>query len=171
MGIDATYANLNSLETNGIDFNVKYAYDFDFAMLAANWENSYLKKYEVTQPNGETLDYAGSFVSDQIGNYSKWRSTMSLDLFNEKVGGSWSARYIKGVTYTDSDIDFKVPSMVYHDLNARYQVTNELRLTAGINNVFDKTPPLILNALSANTDTVTYDVLGRTYYLRANYKF
>lgn len=171
MGIDATYANLNSLETNGVDFNVKYAYDFDFAMLAANWENSYLKKYEVTQPNGETLDYAGSFVSDQIGNYSKWRSTMSLDLFNEKVGGSWSARYIKGVTYTDSDIDFKVPSMVYHDLNARYQVTNELRLTAGINNVFDKTPPLILNALSANTDTVTYDVLGRTYYLRANYKF
>ncbi|MGL4984268.1 MAG: TonB-dependent receptor domain-containing protein, partial [Plesiomonas sp.] len=170
LGIDATYDNLSSLETNGIDFNVKYAYDLDFAMLAANWENSYLKKYEVTQPNGETLDYAGTFVSDQIGNYSKWRSTMSLDLFNEKMGGSWSARYIKGVTYTADDVDFNVPSMVYHDLNARYQATSALRLTAGVNNVFDKTPPLILNALSANTDTVTYDVLGRAYYLKANYK-
>lgn len=75
------------------------AYDFDFAMLAANWENSYLKKYEVTQPNGETLDYAGSFVATTKLKLFKWRSTMSLDLFNEKVGGSWSARYIKGVTY------------------------------------------------------------------------
>jgi outer membrane receptor protein involved in Fe transport len=58
-----------------------------------------------------------------------------------------------------------VPSYYYFDLGFGYRFNDQLMLRAGINNLFDKQPPLLADAvLGPNTDTRLYDVFGRTYY-------
>jgi outer membrane receptor protein involved in Fe transport len=41
----------------------------------------------------------------------------------------------------------------------------------GVENATDKQPPLYTSSIQMNTDPSTYDVLGRRYYLRANFNF
>jgi len=41
----------------------------------------------------------------------------------------------------------------------------------GVDNVFDKEPPIFPSWQQGNTDPSQYDVLGRRYYLRLQYQF
>ena len=42
----------------------------------------------------------------------------------------------------------------------------------GVNNLFDKKPPVVgSNAEQTNTYPGTYDVLGRDYFISANFRF
>jgi iron complex outermembrane receptor protein len=61
--------------------------------------------------------------------------------------------------------------MFYHDLSAGYAFDNGFTLSGGVNNLFDETPPLILDTISGNTDATTYDVIGRYFYANVNMKF
>ncbi|HEY5775199.1 MAG TPA: hypothetical protein VIS57_03860, partial [Xanthomonadales bacterium] len=56
----------------------------------------------------------------------------------------------------------------YFDVNAVFRFMQTRDVTIGVNNVFDKEPPLMGNSLSWNANTVLgfYDTLGR--YLYAN---
>lgn len=60
----------------------------------------------------------------------------------------------------------KVPRVWYVDLNARYNIGSSVELFAGIDNLFDRQPPVIGTGIvaDANVDPVTYDVLGRRYF-------
>lgn len=49
--------------------------------------------------------------------------------------------------------------------------TAETTLTIGVNNVFDRAPPVIYNGAAANFDTATYDVTGRFMYARLTQAF
>ena len=49
--------------------------------------------------------------------------------------------------------------------------TAETTLTVGVNNVFDRAPPVIYNGAAANFDTATYDVTGRFMYARLTQAF
>ncbi len=44
------------------------------------------------------------------------------------------------------------------------------RLTIGVNNLFDRDPPLCGTCDGANFDTTSYDVPGQFGYLRLSYK-
>ena len=44
-------------------------------------------------------------------------------------------------------------------------------LFAGIDNLFDKKAPFIQSWTDGNTDTMTYDLLGRRGYVRLTYQF
>ncbi|HBX36002.1 MAG TPA: hypothetical protein DEG76_01280, partial [Pseudohongiella sp.] len=50
-----------------------------------------------------------------------------------------------------------------------------LSLTAGVNNLFDKAPPIYTSdsraGIQSNTDPSVYDVLGRRYFVTATYRF
>ncbi|EGR3300328.1 TonB-dependent receptor [Vibrio parahaemolyticus] len=174
--IDARLTNLGKLETNGIDFNIRYLNDFDFATLLVNWENTYTFKYDVTQSDGSIEEYNGKFISSQIGNYSSYRSNLTLGLAKDSWKANWNARLIDGVEYElpgeNGEIyNFNVPTVVYHDISAAYMFDNDITLSGGINNLFDKEPPLILDTIAGNTDTTTYDVAGRYFYVNLNVKY
>ncbi|MGR5259269.1 TonB-dependent receptor [Vibrio astriarenae] len=179
VGIDARTTNLGKLETSGIDFNLRYLHDFDDLRFTANWDNTYTFNYEVTQADGSVDDYAGKFISDQIGLYSQYRSTLNLGLSQDKWRTNWNTRMIYGVDYelpgaedaAKSTYTFSVPTVFYHDISAGYAFDNGITLSGGINNLFDEEPPLILNTISGNTDTMTYDVVGRYFYANLNMKF
>ena len=89
--------------------------------------------------------------------------------------GPWSAmfaqRYKSG--YTDQDGVNKVKDYWIHDLSASYAATKDLVLTVGVNNVFDQDPPLTgqVTTFQRGYDPRFTDPLGRTWLLRASYKF
>jgi outer membrane receptor protein involved in Fe transport len=71
----------------------------------------------------------------------------------------------------------KIKSFHYFDLSFRFQVNDNLRLSANIANLFDKDPPLVGNTIGAtafnsgNTFPSTYDALGRRFNIGATVKF
>ncbi|MGR5133238.1 TonB-dependent receptor [Vibrio alfacsensis] len=169
--IDARLTNVGKLETDGIDFNIRYVEDFDFATLLVNWENTYTLGYDVTKSDGSVEEYNGNFIHNGIGNFSKYRSTLSLGLAEDSWKANWTSRLIDGVEYELGEYNFNVPTVVYHDVSAAYMFDNDITLSGGINNLFDKEPPLILDTIAGNTDTTTYDVAGRYFYVNLNVKY
>jgi outer membrane receptor protein involved in Fe transport len=51
------------------------------------------------------------------------------------------------------------------------QLGGEATLTIGVNNVFDRAPPVIFNGAAGNYDEATYDFLGRFTYARLTQSF
>jgi outer membrane receptor protein involved in Fe transport len=65
-----------------------------------------------------------------------------------------------------------VASVVYTDLQLGYLVPAiHTRFDVGMDNAFDKRPPLIYQNGQGNTDSATYDMMGRYYWARATLKF
>ena len=58
------------------------------------------------------------------------------------------------------------------DLSFAYDVSDEMSFTVGVNNLFDKYPQLVgTNQEQGNTYPGTYDVLGRDFFVSANFRF
>ena len=71
-----------------------------------------------------------------------------------------STNILEATTYSDMQVAY------------RFDAMNDLRLTFGVNNVFDKDPPICLSCSLNGYDASTYDIPGgRFYYLRAEMKF
>ncbi len=66
-------------------------------------------------------------------------------------------------------------SYSYHDISARWNATDTISVTAGVNNLADKAPPIYTTSAQAgiqsNTDPSTYDVLGLRYFVNVGVKF
>jgi len=58
------------------------------------------------------------------------------------------------------------PRQWYFGTNATYDVNRHLQIFAGVDNLFDRAPPILGTALAgeSNTDVSLYDVLGRRYF-------
>jgi outer membrane receptor protein involved in Fe transport len=71
----------------------------------------------------------------------------------------------------------EVPAYNYFDLNAQFDIERRYQLTFGVQNLFDKQPPLLganaggTGANSGNTFPSTYDPLGRSYSAAVRVKF
>ena len=75
-------------------------------------------------------------------------------------------------------VDARIPAYSYFDLSASWRVWNNYTLRAGVNNVFDKDPPVLnqsvvptLGATNGNTYSGAYDTLGRVMFAGFNAKF
>lgn len=65
-----------------------------------------------------------------------------------------------------------IPSWNYFDLGVSYEWDDSVLVRFGINNLADKESPFMADwTFGPNTDTLMYDVFGRTYYLNLRYQF
>jgi outer membrane receptor protein involved in Fe transport len=72
----------------------------------------------------------------------------------------------------------RIDAYNYFDLNAQFDIERRFQLTLGVQNLFDKQPPIIgspgtgsTTANSGNTFPSTYDTLGRSYSASVRVKF
>ena len=71
----------------------------------------------------------------------------------------------------------RIPASHYFDLTTRFAVDDHLTITLGIQNLFDKEPPIVGNTIgsttfnSGNTFPSTYDTLGRRFVASARLRF
>ncbi len=63
-----------------------------------------------------------------------------------------------------------VPPYFSHDLLVRWKPLDDIKLTVGVNNVFDKDPPYVF-ATARNASSVLHDQLGRYYFMSVSKEF
>ena len=89
--------------------------------------------------------------------------------------GRW--RYFDGVDYdgtTDTIAEENMgKSQSYFDLTADFRFMSSHNITVGVNNVFDKEPPMVGGTLTTNANTIAgfYDTLGRYLFAQATFRF
>lgn len=189
--IDTPVVNLGNLSTSGIDFTLNYKlphFDIggaDPGDFKVGFSSTYTATYKNDPapglPGGKTTEFAGTY-SQQFGNITRWRGTLTLDWKKGNWDAQWQSRYINHLTNLNADVatgaNAPMGSVIYNSLKVGYQVPSiHTTFDVGVDNLFDHAPPLVYqnadssNGGNYNVDTPTYDVLGRYYWVRATVKF
>jgi iron complex outermembrane receptor protein len=189
--IVATSTNIGSMKTSGIDVGFNYAYKMgEMGSLGVAMNGTWLKEFGVEELPGEgTYDCVGLYNgSGKCGQpRPEWRHKLRVNWntpWQVDLAATW--RYFKGVdieTASDQEllkdsfnaVDAHLASMSYLDLAALWSVTKKITLSAGINNLLDKDPPLTskygTGSGNGNTFPSMYDALGRKLFINLTAKF
>ena len=195
--IVATNANIGSVMTSGWDLGAAYAMragtmgSFNFAM-----NGTYTKKSTTENvPGLGEYDCAGYFGATCGTPTPKWRHKLRATWstpWKFDVAATW--RYIHGSKHESrnnspllaapspadlpASIEDHLPARSYLDLNVQYPLTKNIGLSLGINNLFDKDPPIVsTNVTTAagfangNTYPQVYDSMGRFIYMNVTARF
>jgi iron complex outermembrane receptor protein len=178
--------NLASFTTAGIDGQVDWqiplsglGFAGDPGTIRLNAVGTYITKFVVQSlPGSPPLDYIGTTGSVQgsaVIVQPRWKSAVSGTY---TIGGAslalvWrhlsSIRDASILTNPASTIA-GIPAYDFFDANVRFEVNDHFELRGGVINLTGKQPPQVGTALG-NTDTSTYDVLGRQVFAAVRVKF
>lgn len=190
--VSATNLNIGSQGTSGAD--VGAAYRMKLATLGSldfSVNGTYTKTSTVEAlPGLGEYDCTGLFGATCGTPTPKWRhkarTTWSTPWAFD-VSATW--RYFSAVTNDANDanpllhaagvtpVDARMASRSYFDVSGIYRFTKKTALSFGINNLFDKDPPigssnsLLGSSANGNTYPQVYDAYGRFIYLNVTHKF
>jgi outer membrane receptor protein involved in Fe transport len=197
--IQDTTLNTGSLKTTGVDLNVNYRTDLsnlglgDNGGLSVSMVGTWLDQLDTQPlPGGPTYNCKGLYGTVCGVPAPEWRHKMRVTWTTPYSYGDWvkslsfSAqwRYFGKVNLDayNSDPQLNNPgiqyltdktfsSHSYLDLTANFTVHNNLNFRVGVNNVFDKDPPIVgaSNCPAGNCNGGTYpqvyDALGRYIFV------
>jgi iron complex outermembrane receptor protein len=185
-GFNNRLTNLGSIDTDGFDVDLFWTFpETDLGRFKLAWRNTFVVGYEALGAAGQRQPQEpGVEVVDSA--IPEWTSNTTLDWSNGNWTAAWTLRHISELTEECGNaVSFPVCSnpangtnrldaTTYSDVQMGYRFDdmNDLRLTLGVNNVFDKDPPICLSCSLNGYDASTYDIPGgRLFYLRAEMKF
>ncbi|WP_020653936.1 TonB-dependent receptor [Massilia niastensis] len=167
-------ANAAQQRVSGVDFGAMVDFTVFGWASSLTADVSRLNRFDVAPfPGGETIEYAGKITGGR-GSYAEWRSTASLTTTRGPWSGSYTVQYIGSaddINAAPTDIGSRAPSIAYHNASVKYAFNKAMAISFGVDNLFDKRPPYIQSWTDGNTDTMTYDLLGRRWHVRLGYKF
>jgi outer membrane receptor protein involved in Fe transport len=194
--VNTDEVNIGAVSTRGIDLLAHYSLDMGAGgKLAFSFNGTEVINFNDTPiPGGVKYDCAGYFGSTCGSPIPHWRhvfgTTWQAPWAGLDITGRW--RYIGPVDVdsssqnTDLAGEYYLPTahiggFSYIDLSASIPLsTSGVSVRVGVNNVADKTPPVVAGgSLSAcptatcndNTWVGTYDTLGRYMYAHVSAKF
>ncbi|MGV8960792.1 MAG: TonB-dependent receptor [Stenotrophomonas sp.] len=185
-GFNNRLTNLGSIKTDGWDVNLFWTFPESAAgRFKLAWQNTFVGRYEATGAAGQRQPQRpGVEVVDSA--IPEWTSNATLDWSRGPWTASWTLRHTSKLSEDCGDaVAFPVcrdqidgrntlAAISYHDLQLGYRFDwmKGLQLNAGLNNVFDKDPPICLSCSLNGYDASTYDIpRGRYWYARADLKF
>lgn len=180
-----TDTNLNSggLKTTGIDVGFGYSFSFgESSRLSLAFNGSRLLKYDFTPIIGVPLvnECAGRFGNSCGQPTPKWKHTARATYMNGPITVSTAWRYLGSARDDNDDVTFfleDAKAQNYIDFAASFEALDSFTLTLGVNNAFDKKPPLSASAQNAgngeqsNTYPNVYDVMGRSFFVSGKLSF
>jgi outer membrane receptor protein involved in Fe transport len=185
-----TDRNIGGFSTKGLDVGASYSMGLGhWGGLSANMEGTYLSQLIVKTGISAPFNCAGLYGTICSGGGSltgpnpRWRHKLRLT-WNAPSGIGLSAqwRYFSSVLLDKASTqpglggafsphDRTIPAQSYFDLALTARIGDHYNLRLGINNIFDKEPPIIgsngsvsvcpANFCNGNTFPGTYDALGR----------
>jgi len=191
--VDLRSQNLISLKTRGVDVEGNYNTDLaDFGMsdsgsLSINMIGTYVDTLTTTAtPLSDPIDCVGVYGKTCGTPTPKWRHKLRVTWtspWDFSLSLNW--RHIGSVDLEDDLVgknlaDTHISSYEYFDLAANYTLHTGIELRAGIDNLFDKSPPVLDSNVgpvagppfgNGNTFPGVYDSLGRTLFIGVTAKY
>jgi len=182
--IDQRAINAGLAKFEGYDLGLNWSDTFGVGRLGVDYNGTVMKKATLKTPDG-TEDGLGTLVgadgaalklAGNGGTILKYKHRLNFNWSR----GNWGATLTQNYTdkYRDgndlNDNAHYVPAYSIYDIQGRYTGIKGLTLAVGAKNMFDKDPPLYINATNYfmyGYDPAQYDPLGRYYYVKASYKF
>ena len=178
--------NASTIDTEGLDLTFNYSLpDTRFGTFSFTWDTTYL--IDIDDPFGSEVG-----VYTESNNNWRIRSNLTGRWQMGDFGATWFARYFSHQTESCFLVDYgfgdlcsdpdhiglggepapenRIGATTYHDVSAYWNTPWDGKITFGVNNVFDKDPPVAFTAF-ANSFDPQYEVPGRFYYVRYNQKF
>jgi outer membrane receptor protein involved in Fe transport len=169
--LSAQPSNVGAEKATGIDLGLVYTRPISGVTAELGWNVSYLDQYDVTPFKGaDAIEYAG-MITGGNGSYTHWRSDASLQVGTPKWTAVWGVQFIGKADdiNTSSGPGSEVDELFYHNVQFSYRITDEIDIALGVDNLFDEEAPYVASWTDANTDTMTYDLLGQRWYIRASW--
>ncbi|WP_298443471.1 TonB-dependent receptor [uncultured Ferrimonas sp.] len=173
------YLNAAARNTSGYEAQVFYTLDganFDIpGEFKFNFLLNYLEELELFsfQDRPDEIDVENGEVGDP-----EWQGRLSTSYVLDEMSFNWTTRFVDRSATFDvspgggSPEDLSpafVPTNITHDLAFGWDVNENLAISAGMRNVFDKLPPGWLNPRGANS--AIYDGIGRRVYGGISFRF
>ena len=185
VSVNSVLFNVAQRTVEGIDLEAVYAFDnVGGGGLTLRWLVSYYIENSFSPDGVETFDDAGVVGLGAAGGVPtpEWRWNLTADYVRGQFG------FLTQIIYTDGgdlftdlgpeDInDNSVNSQTLVNLSLRYDINfgnvRTLQIFGGVNNVFDKDPPVAPIDFVSNwgTNPYLYNVIGRNYFVGARYYF
>ena len=188
--------NLGGQTTSGFDYNVAYNFETEYGDFRVNWDGTYIDERSliVVDPvsgTSETFNDAGQAGDRDV--VPRLRTNLSLTWNYDDWTANWLMRYIGNTTelcqIDGGELDQQLCSdpvdptaeegnsfneleaMAYHDVSLGYAVNDNLRITVGVNNLFDTDPEVSYSTFANSFDPSMYEIPGQFFYSRVNVNF
>ena len=164
-------ANAASITLSGVDVIASYNIEMEGGTLAVDYLGTYTSESDFEAFAGsDIIECAGNFGQNCGEPNPEYKHRMTFKWTAEDFTAQLLWRHVGEVNDDDIDTIYsvdKIDGFDYFDASGTYYINDNYRITAGIRNLFDETPPIIGdNDEQANTYPATYDVFGRTYYAK-----
>ena len=164
----APFINIGTRTIRGLDVTANYKIPASPIQLSFN--ASHINQYLVQlNDNSELRDIAGTFsdaATEGDGAIPKWKANAGIHATLKQHDFSYSVHYVDSMQeeLRDTANSRTIQSWTTHDVQYAYFWRHSLKLTLGIDNIFDTSPPFVGSAFSDNYDPRTYDIKGRFWY-------
>jgi len=162
------FTNLGTIDSNGIDLNVRTNFDFgDYGNLRNQFQLGYVRDFSID---------GGDNIVDEPST-PKYRATVNSEWTYGDFSVAWNINYIHHTQSTagtlgDTDYPDRLPSWTTHDLQATWSAPWNGRFTVGVQNLADKGPVIDpYDPTGRGFDFSLYDQYGRTPYFRYTQTF
>lgn len=188
--------NLTSSAYSGIDLDATMVSKTAAGKLTTNVQGTYMLKAEYEVPGSGTQSSLGKFGADNSVTF-RWqlKGTLALDSgdwtnalsanyksgYQDHVAGLASGPEVRTINPTTGAFGGRVAytrqvaEYLTFDWQTAYRMSKALSLTVGIRNLTDQDPPFSMQDAGGGNmrgyDGRYADPVGRTYYVKANYKF
>jgi iron complex outermembrane receptor protein len=178
--VTANNINFGKRRVRGADLSLAYYFpDQPWGQVSVTGSGAWIHEY-LSQPGdgGPQIDLAGTFrdeASEGLGGIPEWKGQLGLHWKRDRWLASYEMHHVSamdevlpGTTQTR-----EIDSWTVHDMQVSYvfDVLSGLRLTLGIDNLFDAAAPLAASAFNDNIDARTHELRGRFWYTRISQRF
>ena len=186
--------NLGGQTTSGFDYNVAYNFETEYGDFRVNWDGTYVDERTtiVVDPVTNTsTEFNDAGLAGDRDVVPRLRTNLAVTWAYDDWTANWLVRFI-GHTTEECSIDGdtldqqlcsdpsdelggdsfnELEDMAYHDVSLGYAVNDNLRITLGVNNLFDTDPEVSYSTFANSFDPSMYEIPGQFFYSRVNLNF
>ena len=171
------FINQNTVETNGVDFQVSYDFPFMGGDAGIRVNGAYVNRYAGTATDGSIIDVVGTDGSNVagVGTNPQLRGNIIATYNRDNHSFRWTTRFTDGTELRNPRANqvlsnqggFSVNDVLYtYNLGG----ANQSSVSLAILNIGDKVAPLVMGSLTT-VNSGLYDPRRRMYRASYNYSF
>ncbi len=171
--VQGVLQNIGGIRTNGFDINFSARLPkAPFGQFVFTANHSFLSSYDELIPTAtgtQRIKRRGTEIGSPYNGFPRLKVVDSLDWTQGQLGATLIGRYTSSMKESDGHA---ISSRIYVDGQLRWApgFMKDLGLAVGVNNIFDKDPPVCTTCGIPNYDPNLYDIPGRYFYGRVSVK-